>query len=305
MRLHKFQLAILAIICTNLIWGASHPIFKWALEDIPPFTLAFFRFFIASLILLPFTIHHLKISHSALLRLSLLSFLGFFLHIALLLFGLKLSSSVNAPIIASSAPIFLIIGSFFMLKEKIKVKTAIGTLISLFGVIIVVLQPLLNNGFDSSIIGNILFILATLSLVLYTLLLKEYNLPYSSRTITFWMFALSTLIFFPFFLWESSFNPVVAVFTYKGIFAILFGAIFTSVIAYVFYNYAIKRVHTSEVGVFLYIDPIVTALIAIPLLGERITPLFLLGSFFVFLGIFIAEGRLQYHPIHKLRQPPR
>ena len=305
MKLYKFQLTIVAIIITNIIWGASHPIFKWALEDIPPFTLAFFRFFFPSLILLPFTFHQLKITHTAFLKIALLSFLGFFLHISLLLFGLNLSSSINAPIIASSAPIFLIIGSYLLLKEKIKTKVAIGTIVSLLGVIIVVLRPLIDNGFDSGIIGNLLFILATLSLVLYTLLMKEYQLPYKSSTITFWMFAVATTIFFPFFLWETSASPIINSLTYQGIIGILFGALFTSVVAYVLYNYAIKRVNANEIGIFLYIDPVITALIAVPLLDEKITPLFLLGSFFVFLGIFVAEGRIHYHPFHKLRKAPQ
>ena len=184
-------------------------------------------------------------------------------------------------------------------------KVAFGTIISLLGVFIVVIRPLIDNGFDSGIIGNLLFILATLSLVLYTLLMKEYALPYKSTTVTFWMFAIATAIFLPFFLWETSATPIINSLTYQGIIGILFGALFTSVIAYVLYNYAIKRVNANEIGIFLYIDPIITALIAVPLLGEKITPLFLIGSFFVFLGIFVAEGRIHYHPLHKLRRAPQ
>lgn len=301
MRLSKYHLAIIAVIITNLIWGASPPIFKWALTDIPPFTFAFFRFFLASLLLLPFSLHHLMISRQAFLKLSLLAFLGFFLQISLLLFGLSLSPSLNAPIIISSAPIFLIFGSFFMLHERVRTKTAIGTLVSLLGVLVIVLRPLFDNGFDGNIIGNFLFILTTLSMVLYTLLLKEYNLPYSARTITFWLFALASMIFFPFFLWETSSMQVMEIFTYRAILGILFGAIGTSVLAYLLYNAAITHIKASDIGIFLYIDPLVTALIAVPLLGEKITILYLLGSIFVFVGIFIAEGRIHYHPFYKLK----
>ncbi len=45
---------ILALIITNIIWGAASPIFKFALQNIPPFTLAFIRFFFAGLLFLPF-----------------------------------------------------------------------------------------------------------------------------------------------------------------------------------------------------------------------------------------------------------
>ena len=301
MKLPKYQLAILSLITTNIVWGASAPIFKWSLENVDPFTFAFFRFLLASFILLPFTLHRLHVQRRDIPKLMLLAFIGFFLHISLLLFGLTASSSINAPIISSSAPIFLIIGSAFLLKEKIMRRRLAGTLLSLVGVSIIILRPLLDNGMDGTIIGNILFVLSTVSFVIYTLLLKEYQLPYKASTITFWMFAISALIFLPFFLWKQSSINTLAKMDVQGILGILFGAIFTSVIGYLCYNFAIRYVKANETGIFLYIDPVVTALIAVPLLGEHITLSFLLGSLLVFGGIFIAENRLQYHPIHKLR----
>lgn len=56
--------------------------------------------------------------------------------------------------------------------------------------------------------------------------------------------------------------------------------------------------HTTEVSVFVYIDPIVTILIAAPLLGEKPDATFLVGAILVFGGIFISEGRLHWHPLH-------
>src|SRR3989338_4541916 len=120
LKIDKSQLAILALIATNIMWGASSPIFKWSLESVSPFTFAFFRFFIAALILLPFTMHKLTVKRRDFSRLISLSFIGFFIHISLFLFGLTLTASINAPIIASSAPVFLILGSMILLKEKIK-----------------------------------------------------------------------------------------------------------------------------------------------------------------------------------------
>jgi drug/metabolite transporter (DMT)-like permease len=305
MRLSKYHLAVLALIATNIIWGASSPIFKWALTEIPPFTFAFIRFLLSALILLPFTLHKLKIDKKDFPKLAILAFFGFFLHIGLLLFGLTLTASINAPIIASSAPIFLLIGSAVFLKEKIKSRTLYGTIISLFGVIIIILRPLIEQGLEASIIGNILLVIATTAFVIYTILLKEYNFRYNALTLTFWLFAITAFIYFPFFLWESAGSEIGATLHMKALIGILFGAIFTSVLGYVFYNFAVKKIPASETGIFLYIDPIVTIMVALPLLGEEITPPFIFGSILVFLGIFIAENRIHYHPIHKLRhQPP-
>jgi drug/metabolite transporter (DMT)-like permease len=67
------------------------------------------------------------------------------------------------------------------------------------------------------------------------------------------------------------------------------------------FAYGVRYIRTSEVGIFGYIDPIATVLIAYPLLGEGITISFILGALFVFLGIYLAEGRIHYHPLHLLR----
>ena len=79
---------------------------------------------------------------------------------------------------------------------------------------------------------------------------------------------------------------------------IIFGALLSSVIAQAVYNYAVNNLKTDEVGIFIYLGPVITALVAIPLLHEQITFTYLLGSLFVFLGLIIAEAKLHYHPFH-------
>ena len=87
---------------------------------------------------------------------------------------------------------------------------------------------------------------------------------------------------------------------YRGWIGIIFGVIFSSAIAYSLYNYGISKIDAQEVGIFGYIDPIIAILIAVPLLHEYPTLYFYMGTFFVFIGIVIAEGRIHWHPFHKL-----
>lgn len=91
--------AILALIAANIIWGAASPIFKFALENIPPFTLAFLRFFGAALILFPFTVKSMWIKREDWLDLFLLSIFGITINITFFFMGLKYAPSINAPII--------------------------------------------------------------------------------------------------------------------------------------------------------------------------------------------------------------
>jgi drug/metabolite transporter (DMT)-like permease len=304
MKLTKHQLGILAIVANTIIWSASSPILKWSLTDIPPFTLAFFRFFIATLILLPFVMHKLKISIDDFYKLLVLSFVGIVTHIAFYFLGLSLAPSINVPIISSTTPVFLIIGALIFLHEKPKRKVMYGTFVSLVGFMIIIIRPLLEHAASGSIVGNIYYVLSTIMLVIYTIMLKRYNLKYSFTTIMFWLFLLGTLSFLPMFLLENNgANPLLQ-FDFKGTIGIMYGAVLSSVFGYFLYNYAVKYIKAQEIGIFTYLDPFITALVAIPLLGETITFSYLLGSVFVFLGIFIAEGKIYYHPLHKLKHPP-
>lgn len=251
--------------------------------------------------MLPFVYKNLRVARQDWKDLILLSFIGITFTISCLILGLKLSSSINAPIILSAGPIVLIVGSFFYLKERLKTKVVGGTLISLIGVLVIVLLPVFTKGLDGSLFGNILLVGAAIGSVIHALLLKKILPNYNPLTIAFWSFLIGSLPLIPFYLIELNQTHWPQYLSFPGIFGIIFGSLIATSIAHSIYAYGIKYIKASEVGIFTYVDPIATIIIAIPLLGEKITLPYLLGSFFVFLGIFVAEGRLHYHPFHKLR----
>lgn len=298
----KHNRAIFALIIANIIWGAASPIFKLALQNIPPFTLAFLRFFVAALFLLPLSFKYLKIQKSDWVNLFLIAFFGISINITFFFFGLLLAPSINAPIISSAAPVFIYLFSIFFLHEKNHPKVLLGTLVSLSGVIVIVIQPILNHGIDTQIIGNIFFIVATMGTVLHSIIGKKVLDKYNPFAVTFWSFLIGSLTFFPLFIKEMVTLSPFATIDQRGILGLIFGILFSSTAAYTLYHWGMKQIEAQEIGVFFYIDPIIAAIIAIPLLGEQITGVFLFGSLLVFSGIFVAEGRLHYHPLHKLRR---
>jgi drug/metabolite transporter (DMT)-like permease len=300
----KFHTAVLALIIANIFWGATPPIFKWALEEISPFTLAFSRFFIASLIIFPFVMHkNVKIIRHDWPNVFVLVFFGVFLNISFFLLGLELTSSINAPIIASAGPVFLMIAGIFILREKPGIKKIAGGLMSLLGVVIIILLPVLGNGtpLDGSVLGNIFLVLATLASITHAVALKKIIGKYSPIVLVFWTFVIASLMFSPMFF-KDVLDGAVANIGMQGILGIIYGAIFASAISYFLFTWAIKYLLAAEVGLFTYLDPVVAVLIAAPLLGEHPTPIYLLGAILVFLGIYIAEGRIHYHPIHLFRR---
>jgi drug/metabolite transporter (DMT)-like permease len=296
----KIRTAVIALIIANIIWGAAAPIYKWALTDIHPFALAFLRFFLGSLILLPLVHDKLDIGKNDWLKLLFLSIIGITINIGFFTVGLQFALSINAPIISSAGPVFLIMGSVFFLHERLRPKVTLGTVISFLGILVIIIRPMFEHGLHGSIVGNLFLVIATLANVLYTILLKKFIVKYDPITVTFWSFLIGAISFLPMFYLETQ-TVGTSLMTHKAIIGVLYAALGSSVIAYCLYTFALKYLVTSEVGVFVYLDPIVTALVAVPLLGETITATYLFGSVLVFLGIFIAEGRIHYHPLHKLR----
>ncbi len=298
---NHFRLAVLSLITANVIWGAAPPIFKWALADIEPFTLAFIRFSIAAAIVAPFAYKHLRINREDTAEVFLAGFLGVAVNISFFFLGLKLAPSINASIISSAGPVFIMIASFFFLKEKFKMRLIAGSAIGLIGVLIIMLQPLYTSEPNLDLFGNFLFFLAMIGGISHALIGRSLMKKYDPLGITFWIFIVGSLCFLPMVISENLDNTVISSLTINSVVGIIFGAVFSSALAYTLFLRALKYMPAAESGVFLYIDPIITVLVAYPLLGEKPDFFYFLGALFVFAGIYIAEKRIHYHPIHLLK----
>lgn len=299
---NHFRTAVIALIIANIIWGAAPPIFKWALQDISPFTLAFLRFFIASILILPFAYKKLRIEKNDIAEVFLIGFLGVTLNIAFFFLGLKYAPSINASIIGSAGPIFLILFAFLFLREKPKKRVISGSFIGLLGVLIIMFKPLLSAEPNLDLIGNTFYFIAMLGGLGHTILGRQLLKKYEAAGVTFWSFFVGAICFFPFFVNENLSQSFLSNITLPVVVGVAFGSILCSTLAYFLFFWALKYMPAAETGIFVYLDPIITVLVALPLLGEVPDTFYYIGSIFVFFGIYIAEGRLHYHPIHLLKR---
>lgn len=295
----------LAIIIANVIMGMTPPIMKMGLTEIPPFLLAFIRFAAASLLLAPFAISRWKpLIKNDWMLLTLAGISGVGLHIGLFFLGLQRTQSIVAPVIASSGPVILYAIAMFFLHEKFNLKKFYGMFVALGGVLVIVLAPLILNGsviHEQQSIGNLLMFVATIFGVFHAVLIKKLSGKVDALQISLVVFVTGALSLFPFTFGEMGAWSIEEV-TIKGWLALLFGIFFVSIGAYTLIHYALTKINVSDVGMFTYMDPVVALLIAWPLLGERPDIFYFVGSVLVFGGIYIAEGRLHWHPFHKL--PP-
>jgi len=295
---------ILAIIVANIIWGAASPIFKFALINIPPFTLAFLRFFFATILFIPFVKNHWeRISLKDYFELFLIAFFGITINITFFFLGLQKTASINAPIIASSGPVFIYLLSVLFLHEKRSSRVFNGMMISLVGVLVIILSPLFFDGKGinfGEIQGNVFLLISTFGAVLNVVIGKRVMREVNPYQVTFLSFLFGVIPFTPFMFQELqhwSFSQI----NMHGLIGIVFGAVFSSAIAYYLHYYAMSKIKAQEIGLFTYIDPVAAVVIAVPLLGEYPHLYFFLGSLLVFGGIYLAEGRLHWHPFHKLK----
>lgn len=296
----KFKLAVVALIIANIIWGAAAPIFKWSLQTIHPFTLAFLRFSIPALLVLLIRPKSIKIKPKDFFAFLMAGLLGISINIGGFFLGIERTASINSPIISSSGPVFLILAAIIFLKERPTKKMLLGNLIGLTGVLLIIIEPLLHTGPKASFEGNLLLLLATIGSIAGTVFIKNLAKKYTALTITFWTFTIGALSFAPFFLQEVTKYSLQSQLQMDGLLGALYGIIFSSFIAYTISYWALKYLLASQTTVFAYMDPVVAIFIAGPLVHEYPSPFFLFGSLLVFFGIFVAEGRIHYHPVHLL-----
>lgn len=297
-----------ALIIANIIWGAGSPIFKIALTNIPPFLFVFLRFFVAALLILPFVLKEKsKIRLSDFRDLFIAGIFGVTLRISTYFLGLQRTQSINSPIISSASPVFLFFLAVIFLKEKINLKVFYGMLISLGGVMVIVLAPIFrSNGIgleqtDKSIEGNILFILAAIFGLIAVLLHKKLLSKIGPYTVAFWGFILGSLPLLPLVINELK-TWSFADLNFYGAFGLLYGIFLNTALAYALYYFGMSKIKAQEVGTFNYVDPVIAILIAAPLLGEFPDKFFAIGTFLVFIGIYMSEGRIPWHPFHKLKR---
>ncbi len=288
--------AIIALIIANIIWGGASPIFKWSLTNIPPFTLAFWRFGLAALLLFPFIAKDfLKVERADIPKVLLFGLSGVTFNITFFFLGLRLSPSINAAIISTTQPIILLVIGALLLREKIEPHELLGTLVSFAGILMIILLPFLSNGFKGEImaLGNLFFVLATLGAVGQAFFGKKLFLKYPTLPMTFWSFTIGALSFLPFFLWENSGGSLwLSNLALPGYFGIIYGAFLSSALAYSLYDWGLSKIEASETGIFTYLMPVTATVLAVTFFNEKITSQFFWGAILIVLGITVAQMHL-------------
>ena len=286
------QLKLFAAIA---IWGGSFIATKIAVSEVSPVTVVWLRFFIGTLILGLYAWHRNELRIPSVkdgLEFLLLGFLGITLHQWLQSSGLVTSEASTTSWIVSTSPVFMVILAWLFLKEKMNPSIILGIVVATFGTLLVVskgdVEGLITRGFSNR--GDVLILISAINWAVYSILSRPTLQRHSSIKITFYVsffgWLLTCVQFFAGAYWSEC-NQLSA----SGWVSIVFLGIFCSAISYIFYNDGLQVLPASQVGAFLYLEPLVTTLVAAFLLREQIVLATLTGGAFILLGLWFVNRR--------------
>ena len=266
---------------------------RGGVEHVPPISLAFWRWAIVVLILLPFTysflIKNSKVIKKEFKKLFFIGALGCGVCGAFPFLAGETTTVTNMGIIYTSSPVFIILISAVFFNEKINLTKIIGLILCLIGVFAIIIKGdfdlLLNLNFT---IGDLWMLGAAIGWALYSIYLFYWKtqLPIFQRFTLVAFFGAVSL--FPFYLVEE-FLIQQTVFNSQFFMWVIFAAVSPGIIAFTLYTMAQKKLGASLTGFTLYIFTIYAAIYGFIFFDEQLEFYHLLGTFLVFIGVYLAK----------------
>lgn len=275
-----------------LFWAGNFLVARMFHEVIPPFQMSFWRWLMALLIILPFTSRALSANIGTIRQeLGFLVFLGAIGVAAFNCFiyaALQHTTVVNASLINSLMPVATFLFALVFIGDRLSPRQMLGVLICVAGAMFIIARGeiglLTSLSFNA---GDMLVLFGLTFWALYTVMIrwrKTVLPPMVFLTVTI---AFGVLCHLPFVAWEyagqGGFPPSAG-----NLAALLYLAIFPSLLAYIFWNRAVTALGPGRTGLFMYLMPIFSTLLAVLLLGEEFRFFHLAGMALIFLGIALV-----------------
>lgn len=281
------------LILTAFFWGGTFIAGRIVAQDVGPFSAAFFRFVIASVFLILFT---LKVEgklplprKGQIIPVFLLGMTGVFSYNVFFFKGLKLISAGRSAIIIASNPILITIFSAYFFKEKLNLIKVLGIIISVAGAIIVISRGNLNEIVKGSIgWGEIFIFCCVFSWVAYSLIGKVVMSNLSPLvSVSYSSVIGAILLFFP-----ACQEGVLKNFSHylpEDWLCIFYLGFFGTVIGFVWYYEGIKMIGPMKASLFINFVPISAVLLAFLILNEPITLSLFIGTILVCFGVYLTN----------------
>jgi drug/metabolite transporter (DMT)-like permease len=293
----KSTAAYLMLSLAALFWSGNFIAGRALGGTVDPITLNFWRWSLALLILLPLTFRQLKESLPALTahwRVVVgLGATGIAVFQVLVYAALARTTALNALLILSILPVAIVVLSWAVFRDRITGLQGVGIVISLAGTSVLIAKGELEVWLRLDLGTGELFIMgAVVAWAVYSVLLKLRPAAVPPMALLTATVIVGLALMLPVYLW--SFAPLPLSVPVAA--ALLYIAVFASVLAFLFWNRGVAVVGPNTAGLFIHLMPVFGTVLSITLLGEEIAAYHLVGAALVFIGIAAATRRPSARP---------
>jgi len=292
------KLAYILLILTTLFWSGNFIVGKAAsIFDIPPFSLNFYRWLFAGIILLPFTLKEILEKKK-----YIFNNIGFFIILGVtsitifnsaVYYSLYYMQVISGVLMISTIPVWIIFISSILGIEKTNKYQIFGVILSLLGVLFIITKSDLNliKNLDFNK-GDLIMASGMFAWALYSALLKKKTYEISQITLLEVVIITGLLFLIPVYFLEMKFgNPLII--NKPFILTLSYVVIFPGLAAFFFWIKGISIIGANRAGIFLHLMPIFGSLMAIILFDEKFMFYHFLGAAFIIAGISLSNKKLR------------
>ena len=290
------KLAYFILILTTIFWSGNFIVGKAAsMFQIPPFSLNFYRWFFAGLILLPFTYKEIINNKK-----YVLDNLGFFIILgitsitifnSIVYYSLYYTQVISGILMISTIPVWIIFISSILKIEKTNIFQIIGVILSLTGVIFIITKADLNliKNLDFNK-GDLSMVIAMFSWAIYSALLKSKKYEISQVSLLEVVIICGLFFLIPIYFIEMNMGNLIIL--GKPFYLILaYVVIFPGLASFFFWIKGISIIGANRAGIFLHLMPIMGAVMAMLIFDERFMFYHILGAIFIIAGITLSNKK--------------
>jgi len=294
---NKNHLAYVLLILTTIFWSGNFIVGKAAsLYQIPPFSLNFYRWFFAGLILFPFTFKELINKKNYIFK-----NIGFFIILgissitifnSIVYYSLYYTQVISGVLMISTIPVWIIFIASILNIEKTNTFQIIGVGLSLIGVIFIIskadLNLIKNLDFNK---GDLSMIVAMFAWAVYSALLKKKKYEISQLALLQVVIILGLIFLIPIYFIEMNLGHLI-VLGLPFYLTLSYVVIFPGLLAFFFWIKGISIIGANRAGVFLHLMPIFGAIMAMIIFDEKFMYYHLLGAIFILSGITLSNKKI-------------
>ena len=294
--LSKDKTAYIFLIFTTLFWAGNFIVGKAAsLFEIPPFTLNFYRWTFAWLILAPFTLKEIIEKKNYILEnIKLITILGITsitIFNSIVYYSLNFTQVISGVLMISTIPVMIIIFCWLFKIEKTNIYQVLGVIFSLSGVVVIItranLNLLINLNFNK---GDLWMVVAMLSWAMYSALLRKKKLEISQLSLLQTIISAGLIFLLPAYLIELALGYKATIHL-PFILTLSYVVLFPGLASFILWIKGIAIIGSNRAGIFLHLIPIFSTIFAIIIFKEKFMLYHLIGAILIISGIILSSKK--------------